>query len=232
MMFVYKEETELKERLKTSGLFRLMQNAAGDQCELTGPTEKDIRSKNLMWVIVRQYVELSRYPQPGETLELSTWPGTPRHMFFPRFYIFRIDGEIIGRGSALWTLVDRTSRKMISPASREIELEGLVTGEECRLPSAPVKLPRSRNGDFTVTAEVLDTNNHMNNTRYYDVAESAFGEAVEGKELSCAVTEYVAEAREGDRLHLSWGAEEDRYYITGTAGEEKTVFRMSLEYKE
>lgn len=234
MMVVYKKEVELKEKLETSRLFRIMQDAAGEQCELTGPTEAQVHGKNLIWVIIRQYIEFSRYPQLGETLELSTWPGPMRHMFFPRFYVFKVNGEVIGQGSALWTLVDRDSRKMISPASRGIELEGLTTGEECRLPSAPCKLPMDRTGEYVVPAEVLDINGHMNNTRYYDLAESVFDGDFRSKSLCRAMTEYVSEALEGDRLHLRWGRDGDRYYITGTAGEgdaEKTAFRMSLEYK-
>ena len=230
MMCVYKKKTELKEHLKTSGLFRFMQDAAGEQCELTGPTEAEVHGKSLMWVIVRQYIEMLRYPQPGETLELSTWPGPVRHMFFPRYYVFKVNGEVIGQGSALWTLVDWDSRKMVSPATRGIELEGLTTGEECRLPSAPAKLPLDRTGEYTVPAEVLDINGHMNNTRYYDLAESVFEENFQEKGLCRAMTEYVSEALEGEQIHLRWGRDGDRYYITGAA-EEKTVFRMSLEYQ-
>lgn len=230
-MFIYQEEHKLTQPLTSSGLLRLMQNAAGEHCERTGPNGALIRSKNLMWVIIRQAVEMERFPEAGEDFLLRTWPGPVRHMFFPRYTAFVTQsGETLGRGSALWALVDRDSRKMVSPGAYGIELEGLATGEECRLPSAPAKLPLAFQGEYTVPSEVLDVNGHMNNTRYYDLAESLFGGVPEGKRLRRAMTEYVSEAREGDRIRLSWGREGDRFYVAGAGEGEKTIFKMGLEY--
>ena len=229
-MLVYKEEFTLREELKTSGVLRLMQEAAGEHCEQIGLGVAVTGPKNLMWVIIRQYLEMRRWPEPGEKLRLCTWPGPTRHMFFPRFTQLKTaEGELISCGSALWTLVDRSTRKMISPAAYGLAIDGMRTGEECRLPTAPGKLPMDQSGEFIVTADVLDGNNHMNNTRYYDLAEAVFGDLISGKRLVTAMTEHVSEAREGDPIHLSWGRDGDRYYITGT-GEENVIFRMSLEY--
>ena len=231
-MHIHKEEHKLENALSTGGLFYLLQEAAGTHCEETGLGVAVTGPKNLMWVVVRQLVEMERWPEPGETLILHTWPGSTRHMFYPRFYRLEDEsGALLGKSSALWTLVDRDARKAISPKAYGLELEGLVTGEELRLPSAPVKLPVESEAAYTVGADVLDGNGHMNNTRYYDLAERVFGERVRGKGLSRAMTEYVTEAREGDRMDLHWGRDGDRYFITGTTDSDKTVFRMSLEYK-
>lgn len=230
-MHIRTEEHRLEERLSTRGLFRLLQEAAGAHCEEIGLGAEVTRPRNLMWVVVRQLVEMERWPEPGELIQVQTWPGNTRHMFYPRFYLLKSEtGALLGRSSALWALVDRDSRKMISPAAYGLVIEGLATGEESRLPSSPAKLPLDRTAEYTVGSDVLDTNGHMNNTRYYDLAERVFGETATEKNLSRAMTEYVAEAREGDVMHLSWGRDGDRYYITGTAGEDKTIFRMSLEY--
>ena len=231
-MHIRIEEHRLDGRLSTGGLFRLLQDAAGAHCEEIGLGVAVTKPKNLMWVVVRQLVEMERWPAPGELIRLETWPGDTRHMFYPRFYLIKSEaGELLGRSSALWTLVDRDNRKMISPSAYGLALSGLVTGQETRLPSAPAKLPADRAAEYTVGADVLDGNGHMNNTKYYDLAERTFGEAVAEKNLCRAMTEYVAEAREGDSMRLSWGQDGDQYYITGTAGEDKTIFRMSLEYK-
>ena len=231
-MHIHIEEHRLDGRLSTGGLFRLLQEAAGAHCEEIGLGDDVIKPKNLMWVVVRQLVEMERWPEPGELILLETWPGDTRHMFYPRFYLIKsAAGEILGRSSAMWTLVDRESRKMINPMVYGLDIEGLVTGQEGRRPSALTRLPVDRTAEYTVGADVLDGNGHMNNTKYYDLAERTFGEAVADKNLCRAMTEYVTEAREGDTMHLGWGQEQNQYYITGTTGEDKTVFRMSLEYK-
>ena len=231
-MHIHKEEHFLKNTLSTRELFRLLQDAAGAHCEEIGLGAAVTGPKGLMWVVVRQLIELERWPDKGETLCLDTWPGSTRHMFYPRFYLLRdAQGHILGRSSAMWTLVDRQTRKMISPQVYGLELEGLVTGDEARMPTAPAKLPTDCAAEYVVAADVLDDNGHMNNTRYYDLAERMFGDAISGKHLCRAATEYVSEAREGDKMSLRWGRDGDRYYIAGTAEEDKVIFRMSLEYR-
>ena len=130
--------------------------------------------------------------------------------------------------SAIWSVVDRVSRKMVIPTERGVDFPSLVTGLEGRRPAAPVHLPVTESAEFRVGPEVLDDNGHMNNTRYYDLAEGLLGTL--GRPLDGAVTEYVAEAREGDLLRLSWGGEDGRFYV---CGENKgPAFRMELRYRQ
>lgn len=231
-MHILEQKLTLREELKTSRFFLLLQETAGEHCEQIGLGKAVTGPHELMWVVVRQLVEMERWPEPGESFRLLTWPGDTRHMFYPRFHRLESpDGRLLGQCSALWTLVDRNSRKMISPSAYGLDIKGLVTGMEARLPSAPAKLPADRQAFYTVGPDVLDSNGHMNNTRYYDLAESIFGQEIAGRHLSRAMTEYVAEAREGDRMRLDWGQEGSRFFIAGSAGEDRPFFRMSLEYK-
>ncbi len=221
-----------EEPVSTQKLLFLLQDAAGAHCEQIGLGGDVTGPNRLMWVVVRQLVEMERWPAPGEPFRLLTWPGDTRHMFYPRFYRLETPaGELLGQSSALWTLVDRDSRKMIRPAAYGLEIQGLVTGQEAKLPAAPARLPLEHRAQYTVTPEVLDSNGHMNNTRYYQLSEAVLGQALKGKHLARAVTEYVAEALEGETMTLDWGQDGDRYYITGSLGEEKTFFRMELSYK-
>lgn len=230
-MHIRKENHTAREGFSTGDLYRIMQNAAGAHCEEIGLGAAVTGPKNLIWVVVRQLTEMTRWPKTGEEFELLTWPGDTRHMFYPRYTLLKdAAGETLGRSCALWTLVDRTSRKMIKPPDYGVVLKGLVTGWEAPTPTAPRMLPAEQSAGFTVTPEVLDSNGHMNNTRYYDLAERVMGVAAQGRTLLRAVTEYTSEAREGERIALAWGQGGDRYTICGTAEEKKTVFRMELVY--
>lgn len=230
-MYVLEQEHCYQEPLSTQKLLLLLQDAAGAHCEQIGLGKAVTESRRLMWVVVRQLVEMERWPEPGEPFRLLTWPGDTRHMFYPRFYRLETgSGEYLGQSSAMWTLVDRDSRKMIRPTAYGLEIQGLVTGWEARLPGAPDKLPLEHREHYTVTAAVLDSNGHMNNTRYYQLSETVLGQTLRGKRLVRAVTEYVSEALEGETMTLDWGQDGDRYYITGSLDAEKTFFRMGLEY--
>ncbi|MBR5094931.1 MAG: hypothetical protein IK095_07540 [Oscillospiraceae bacterium] len=210
-------------------LFRLIQKVSGDHCRQIGYGETVMAELGVMWVIVRHGVEVLRWPEPGEALLVRTWPGPTRHGMCPRWY--RIEsgyGQLLIAGCAIWSVVDRQTRKMAIPAERGVTIEPLTTGLESRRPAAPGKLPETERAATTVSAAVLDENGHMNNTRYYDLAERLLGTT--GRPLRSAVTEYVSEAREGDLLQLSWGREGGRCCLSGRV--DSPAFRMELVYAD
>lgn len=232
-MFVYEGKMQLRpEGMSTGDLFRLFQEAAGAQSQLLGCGEDDMTEKGVMWVVIRYYVKVSRWPQGGDRMWLQTWPGQSRHGMCPRFYKIRDEnGQEMISASALWAVVDRESRKMVLPAERGVYMEPIVTGEEERLPPAPKKHAAEHSRTFTVPAVFLDVNGHMNNTRYYDLVEHLLGAEIAGKELREVVTEFSSEAREGDRMQISWASEGDTWYVEG-ASETTNYFRMNLNYAE
>ena len=117
---------------------------------------------------------------------------------------------------------------MVVPEAYGVEIEPLVTGLESRRPGAPLRREGRERAEYTVSEEVLDENRHMNNTRYYDLAEQLLG--TRGKPLREALVEYSAEAREGDRLLLEWSGEDGLYVISGS-NNGAPAFRMNLRYQ-
>ncbi len=229
-MEVQKIRVRLDDELKSSGIFKIFQDISAFHCAKYGLSMHNLAEKNLMWVVVRQYVHIERYPNVGETLEISTWPGTARHMMFPRFYVVRDEkGEVIIKGSAMWTIVDRQSRTMVSPQNYGLELEGLQTGDECRLPSGIKKHELKNESSFVVPEEYIDSNRHMNNTRYYDAVENCLGSELAGKKLKEAMTEYVSEAVLGEEVKLNWDKADGHIFATGENN--GIVFKMDLLYE-
>ena len=219
------------EGLSTRELFRLLQDVAGEQCaplHLTGP---DLEKKGLMWVIIKYRVQAERWPRPGERLSVNTWPGRARHGMMPRFYAIRDEaGSAVLAASSVWAVVDRQSRAMVNGEELGVTLPALETGEEIRLPGAVRRLETDGSAAFTVPADYLDENGHMNNTFYYTVAERCIGRDARRDGLCEAATEHLSEALCGETLTLRWGEEDGLWYILGEHGD-KPVFRMNLRYK-
>ena len=220
------------EGLSTRELFRLLQDIAGEQCaplHLTGP---DLEKMGLMWVIIKYRVQAARWPRPGEELTARTWPGRARHGMMPRFYAIRgAAGETVLAASSVWAVVDRQTRAMVNGDELGVTLPSLETGEEIRLPGAVRRFETTQSAAFTVPADYLDENGHMNNTFYYSVAEACIGRDARREGLREAATEHVSEALCGEELRLSWGAQDGLWYILGENGD-RVVFRMNLRYGE
>jgi len=235
-MSVYSEElllrsrdVDLYRRLRTSELFRLLQEASIRHTEELGMGRDKTLDRGVLWVLLMQRAEIARMPEYDERIVLKSWPGRTMHLLFPRYYSLETSaGEPLLKASALWGLVDERSRKLVFPEKYGVEIEGVSSGDEIALPGAVQPLDCSEEREFTVPYSYVDLNGHMNNARYFDLAEDCIPAAAAGQRLKLICTEYPNEARLGERLRLRWGRREDRYFLEG--GTEKTCFRMLLDY--
>lgn len=235
-MSIYREEILLRSkdvnlyrRLRTSRLFELLQEASIRHTEQLGMGRDKTLDKGILWVVGLQRAEIRRMPVYDETVVLKSWPGEMMHVFFPRYYQMEtVSGEILVQASALWTLVDSKTRRMVFPQQYGVVIDGVKTGEEIPLPASPAKLDCTQAVPFRVPFSYVDLNGHMNNTRYFDLAEDCIPCAAEGKELRLIQTEYTSEAPLGAELQIRWGQKENSFFLLGEA--EKPVFRMRLDY--
>ena len=237
-MSVYREEILLRSKdvnlyrtLRLSRLFELLQEASIRHTEQLGMGREKTLDKGLLWVVTMQRCEIARLPEYDERITLTSWPGAMMHVFFPRYYrIADAQDNTLLSASALWMLVDEKTRKMVFPDEWGVEIAGVTTGREIRLPAGLKKLACSEEASFTVPFSYVDLNGHMNNTRYFDLAEDHLPAAAEGRRLKAVSTEYTAEARFHDALTLRWGCENGRWYMEGQS--DKPCFRLSMEYEE
>lgn len=223
------KDVDLHRRLRTSRLFELLQEASIRHTEELGMGRDKTLDKGILWVVGLQRAEIRRMPVYDEQIVLKSWPGKTMHLFFPRYYqLETAAGEPLLKASALWTLVDEKTRKVVFPEKYGVVIEGEVTGEEISLPASPRKLETDRAEPFRVPYSYVDLNGHMNNTRYFDLAEDCIPASRNGRPLRLVQTEYVSEARIGDELLVRWGGDGKSFYLLGEG--EKPVFRMRLEY--
>ena len=244
-MSVYLEHLKLRSkdvdmfrRLRCSELFKLLQEASIRHTEELGMGRDKTLDKGILWVLLMQRAEIRRMPEYDEEIVLKSWPGKTMHLLFPRFYSLETEaGEPLLKASALWSLVDAKTRKVVFPERYGVEIEGSVVGEEIALPGAVRKMDCDRENTFTVPYSFVDLNGHMNNTRYFDLAEDCIGAAAKGKLLREIRTEYVNEARFDETLLLRWsGGDEEIFFSGESVGKDpgadgKPVFRMTLSYE-
>lgn len=226
------KDVDLYRRLRSSELFRMLQEAAIRHTEQLGMGREKTLDKGILWVLLMQRAEIVRMPEYDEEIVLKSWPGKTMHLLFPRYYSVETSaGEPLLKASALWSLLDAKTRKVVFPEKYGVEIEGIVTGGEISMPSSVRKAECGREQDFTVPYSFVDLNGHMNNTRYFDLAEDCIGAAAEGAKLMSIAAEYQNEARLGETLHLRWGEDTPgEYFLCGET--ERDVFRVRLRYRQ
>ena len=117
---------------------------------------------------------------------------------------------------------------MVCNGGKGIVIDGVSTGEEIDLPSAPRRIECTQSVPFTIPFSYVDINGHMNNAHYFDLAEDCIPAAAGGEALKSIKIEYVSEARCGESFTVFWGESGGTYFITGEG--ERPVFRMALSY--
>ncbi len=262
---------------RTSELFRQFQEAAGDHSIELGLAQRDLMARGLTWVLALQTVEISRLPRYGEDIVIETWPGPFKKIICPRYFQIRVlangagtdgdprvpaAGEVVIRSSSVWSILDTEKRIAINPVAEGLvfntEEWELSDGEidEATRETLAMKRPRTVRGelpdrrvDFSVPFSYIDMNGHMNNTRYFDLAENVIfreplaeslssGLRFEPPELSRIDMEYRDELMPGEIVPILWreernagdeSAEGRSFYLQG--GGENPAFRMRLTYK-
>lgn len=236
-MSVYSERIEIRIRdvslrrtLRISSMLSMMQDAAAAHCEELGVGKKETFDRGLMWVIVRQHGEIFRMPECGETVTIESWPGETEFVFFPRYCrLLDAEGNILVSSSSLWSLADASSRSFAFPEKSGISVSGEARGCEFPLPGG-IKLPQLPCAQsFTVPYSFVDPNGHMNNARYFDLAEDLIPETASSRNLAGFYAEYALESRLGETIDVAYGNDGDRYFFAGEG--EKRRFALELRYR-
>ena len=223
-------DTDIKRQLRLSRLFTLLQEAATDHAALLGAGREKTLDRGILWIVTLQQATVRRMPVYDEPVRIVTWPGKPKHVLFPRYYrITDEHGDALIEASSLWALMDQNTRKAVFPEQCGILVPGMQTGMETALPRAPKPPLTEETFAFTVPYSYVDQNGHMNNTRYFDLAEDCMPAALRARRLCGVQTEYSREARPDETITLKKELVGDTFLLAGESEGQK-LFRLALSY--
>ena len=237
-MSIYRTELKLCAKdektsgcLRISALFELLQEVSSAHNDELFIGDEALSGGELLWVIARQRAEISRMPEYGESITAETWLGCPRHALIPRYSrLLDLNGHVLVSACAVWTLMDKETRTMVFGDIPVLRQNAVLTGNECTFPAPVARVRQGSDSVFTVPPSYADKNGHMNNARYFDLAESLMPPAAKRGKLREAIAEYSDEVFPGDTIKLSWQENDGRLIISGRG--EKKLFSVSLEYEK
>ena len=216
-------DCDLKGTWRLSAVLEAMQEAAGAHCLLLGCGREELLKKNIVWVLSRSEIHMTRYPRIGEKITLHTFPMPNRICFFPRYYIFTDErGELIGKAGTLWLLLDTQTRKMLPPGD-----VGRLIPDNRDL-TVPMNLPATvgnLQGEEFVSEYMpvytdMDVNGHVNNTRYADWLCNVFGmETMSRFDPETVIFNYNHEILPGQKVLLRRIRKDLQYRLAGYVGD-------------
>ncbi|MBQ9031402.1 MAG: hypothetical protein IJ106_08130 [Parasporobacterium sp.] len=230
---LYKEELSAADIVTAGDLNRMMQRVTENSMERLGVTVSDLMDRNLLWVICFSQIQVTRMPEPGESLEIYTWPGAPKlGMYTRRYVFFTKDGEELLQAASLFSLVNQKTREMVLPSDANIIFPVVQMPEEMKLPKMTLKGPEATSEvRHLVESGEIDINDHVNNAFYLDwctdiLAQKAPDSAFQAGSIWIS---YAREIRPREEVSLQYSQEKGRLFVKGyVQGEHCFTMDMQL----
>lgn len=216
--------------LKMSTLLDVAQEVAGDHAEELGCGFETMIKQDLIWVIVRNYVEIIKKPINFKEIEVVTYPLKPRFVEFNRETEFYHDGELFAVSRSTWMVINIKDFSVKAPDFFK-DFDDDLGYFKRRIRKLPVieKSQLQKVKEAEVLYSMLDHNGHMNNTKYVDFYLDIFRPEFSVKTLQI---EYIKQSFLDDKLSLYIKENEGKRYLSGYKDDELKFYMECEEFKE
>ncbi len=200
--------------LTLPGLANYFQDACIFESEDLGIGSGVLMQRDRAWFLISWQIVIRRFPKIGERISVSTWPFEFRGMMGKRNFVMETTaGNLLSCANSIWAFMDLRSGNAVTI---DHEIADLYT---CRPPYpmqyAGRKIPipaDNQTGDVTVVHQhQLDSNHHVNNGQYLQMARELIGEDFP---IGQVRAEYKKQAVLGDRIMSTIGTDGNRKVVS------------------
>ncbi len=212
-------------KLKISAIINYFQDCTTENSEQLGVGFEYLTEKKRAWILNAWQVFITRRPEVGEKIEVSTWATGFKGVFGPRdFCLKTVAGEELASAHSLWVYVDTQTGRPMKPTDEEIEVYEVGEPLPIETVSRKIHLPEDMQAvdTFSVHKYHIDTNNHVNNAKYIELACEALPEEFSVTGLR---VEYKKAAVYGDKMILKSRKKENSIF-TALYDTEDTIYAI------
>lgn len=221
-------ECNAKDQACLSRVLDYLQDACTFQAEDLDIGVEYLEKHHAAWMLNSWQVDIQRYPILGEKIKVMTWPYDYHGFYGLRnFKIEDQSGNMIVRANSVWVFMDmkRGRPVKIMPELQEayqketkLDMEYL----ERKIPDFAItqtESDKSSASAFRVPRYFIDTNNHMNNARYVQLAEEWLPQNFVAARIRA---EYRKSAIYGESMYVSVQQQRNGYMVKMTDQDGKT----------
>lgn len=161
------------ECLTLNGILNYFQDCSTFHSEDIGLGLDFLRERGFVWVLSSWQIVVERYPKLGEHIVISTWPyGFKGVLGLRNFTLDTEDGERLAYANTVWSFIDVSTGLPSKILTEAVEGYGVEERLDMDYASRKVPVPREAKAReaFQVKREHLDTNHHVNNGQYVQMA--------------------------------------------------------------
>lgn len=200
--------------IKPAYIDRYMQETGYFALKNLGPTPEYLDANNFAFILSKICFKFYMPIYEGGNIEVQTWARDPKALTFQRNYRIIEDGVVMAEADSSWVLFHTKEKKILKPTEIPFTKDQLDDEDIGFTVSRRLKLSDNMHfiGSYKVKYSDLDSNRHMNNTRYLDLicdyAEHDCEFPFDRRFVSTLEISHVNEARFGDEIELFLSNEE------------------------
>ena len=202
----YYEANKYKEATPAT-ILTLLQETAASHCLSLGYGVYDLLEQNVGWVLLSGFFRMESYPEYKENITIKTWISQYSKSRVTReSLILNEQGDIIGSTQGKWIFFDINKQRPAKIFKDMLEQLKLTTQENAKKDidgGVEIIETAKYQKDFIVSRFDVDTNEHLNNIRYFqwlmetipnDIQKDCYLHLLEGR--------FIAGACYGDKIKV------------------------------
>lgn len=174
-------EIDHTRKITLPGIINYFQDCSIFQSEKIGYGLEYLRENKRAWVLSAWQIVVDRYPQFGENVTTSTFATGFKGIFGERNFCMKDEnGKTVAYANSLWVYMDLEKNRPTKPSPEERQAYGVSEPLEMEAMSRKIEVlqPVVEYPSFPVRKYHIDTNEHVNNCQYVQMALEVLPEDV------------------------------------------------------
>lgn len=203
-------EIDHRGTLTIPGLINYFQDCSTFQSEDIGLGLEVLRKRKKAWILSYWQIVIERLPGLGEQITIGTYATGFKGLYGNRNFLMNdMEGSRIAYANSIWVFMDTEAGRPVKPGQEDIVPYGTAKPLEMNYEGRKIKLPMKKDilPSFSIRKYHIDTNEHVNNSQYVQMALELLPENLEIHQIR---VEYKKSAVLGDIIYPKTAAEDDR----------------------
>lgn len=130
----------------------------------------EMKSLNFGWMLNRWRVKVDKYPKGGEAIRIESWiSGFEKFYANREFIIYDEENLEIGKATAVWIFIDMNRMRPIRITDEYYNLSNTLDNKIFEeFERFPLNMEIDLNMNFNIRRSDIDSNEHVNNTKYLE----------------------------------------------------------------
>ncbi len=207
-----------KQHLKLSELLSLCADTAVEDYFIRGFSWQFLAENGFVILLSRSSFHINKPLCTNDEIRVKTWEEKPQGLqLFRAFEITDFSGNVCVEGITSWLIVNPETRKILRPESFTYRKAPEVSLPHHCMDCGKIQLPEDMKllEERKVRFSEIDSNNHVNNSKYADFALDSLPEEYYLKDFTDIRINYAKEMRLGETIRLYGSFSDGKICVTG-----------------